>query len=78
MLAKAIATVEGEKMSEYPDILYEVSDRIATITLNRPDRLNAYNGVMADSIKCANGRSSHRSERPRNRDYRSRARVLCR
>ena len=40
-------------MSNYPDILYEVSNRVATITLNRPDRLNAYNGVMADSIKCA-------------------------
>ena len=40
-------------MSEYPEILYDVVDRIATITLNRPDRLNAYTGVMADSIKCA-------------------------
>lgn len=40
-------------MSDYPEILYDVADRIATITLNRPDRLNAYTGVMADSIKCA-------------------------
>ena len=40
-------------MSEYPDILYEVKDRIATITLNRPDRLNAYTARMASSIKKA-------------------------
>jgi enoyl-CoA hydratase/carnithine racemase len=40
-------------MSAYPDILYEVNDRVATITLNRPDRLNAYTGRMAESIKLA-------------------------
>ena len=40
-------------MSAYPDILYEVKDRVATITLNRPDRLNAYTGRMAESIKLA-------------------------
>jgi len=40
-------------MTSYPDVLYEVKDRIATITMNRPDRLNAYTGRMADSIKLA-------------------------
>src|SRR5690242_21468252 len=40
-------------MSEYPDILYAVADRIATITLNRPDRLNAYTDRMATSLKRA-------------------------
>ncbi|HEY1837066.1 MAG TPA: enoyl-CoA hydratase [Rhizomicrobium sp.] len=40
-------------MSEYPDILYDVKDRVATITLNRPDKLNAYTGRMAKSIKQA-------------------------
>jgi len=40
-------------MSEYPDILYSVTDRIATITLNRPDRLNAYTDRMASSLKKA-------------------------
>ena len=40
-------------MSEYPEILYEVQERIATITLNRPERLNAYTGKMASSIKRA-------------------------
>jgi enoyl-CoA hydratase/carnithine racemase len=40
-------------MSDYPDILYAVKDRIATITLNRPDRLNAYTDRMAASIRFA-------------------------
>ncbi|HEY2071898.1 MAG TPA: enoyl-CoA hydratase [Rhizomicrobium sp.] len=39
-------------MSE-DDVLYEVADRVATITLNRPDRLNAYNAHMAAGIKSA-------------------------
>ncbi|MGN6516933.1 MAG: enoyl-CoA hydratase [Rhizomicrobium sp.] len=40
-------------MSEFPDLLYDVKDRIAIVTLNRPDRLNAYTGQMANSIKRA-------------------------
>ncbi len=31
---------------EYSEILFDVSDHIATITLNRPDRLNAFTGTM--------------------------------
>jgi len=37
----------------YETILYDVKDRIGTITLNRPDRLNAYNDRMASDIRKA-------------------------
>lgn len=39
-------------MSE-PVVLYEVKDRIATITFNRPDRLNAFNAEMAAGLRQA-------------------------
>jgi enoyl-CoA hydratase/carnithine racemase len=44
------------------DVLYAVKDRVATITLNRPDRLNAYTGAMAASIKQAMARANADSE----------------
>jgi enoyl-CoA hydratase/carnithine racemase len=37
----------------YSQILFEVSDRIATITLNRPERLNAWTQVMAGEVRAA-------------------------
>ena len=37
----------------YDDILYEVSDPIATITLNRPARLNAWTFRMGAEVKHA-------------------------
>ena len=33
-------------MSDYTQILYEVSERVATITLHRPDKMNAFTETM--------------------------------
>jgi enoyl-CoA hydratase/carnithine racemase len=38
---------------DFQDILYEVSDGIATITLNRPDKMNAFTGRMMHEIIAA-------------------------
>jgi enoyl-CoA hydratase/carnithine racemase len=37
----------------YKDILYDVTDRIATITLNRPERLNAWVPTMERDVRNA-------------------------
>ncbi|WP_242124134.1 crotonase/enoyl-CoA hydratase family protein [Sphingobium sp. Sx8-8] len=34
----------------FETIRYEVADNIATITLNRPDRLNAFNNIMSEEL----------------------------
>jgi enoyl-CoA hydratase/carnithine racemase len=35
---------------EYSEILFDVADHIATITLNRPDRMNAFTGTMMREV----------------------------
>ena len=40
-------------MPEYADLLFEVDSNVATITLNRPDRLNAISGPMLESLSQA-------------------------
>ena len=41
----------------YEEILYEAEDPIATITFNRPDRLNAFTNRMGDELKHAVARA---------------------
>ncbi|MBI4247846.1 MAG: enoyl-CoA hydratase/isomerase family protein, partial [Candidatus Rokubacteria bacterium] len=42
------------------ELLYEVKDRVATITLNRPDKLNAFTVAMVDELAEALGALSGR------------------
>lgn len=38
------------RQTEFTNIKYEIADRIATITMNRPDRGNVYNWDMAEEM----------------------------
>jgi enoyl-CoA hydratase/carnithine racemase len=42
---------------EYETIIYELDERVATITFNRPDRLNAVNAEMARELRDAYARA---------------------
>jgi len=44
--------------ASYEDILYGVDDGVATITLNRPDKLNAWTAAMENSLRCAIGEAA--------------------
>jgi enoyl-CoA hydratase/carnithine racemase len=37
----------------FSEILYSVTDRVATITLNRPERMNAWSAVMEAETRAA-------------------------
>ncbi|HEX7886018.1 MAG TPA: enoyl-CoA hydratase-related protein, partial [Phenylobacterium sp.] len=37
----------------YSDLLYRVEDGVAVVTLNRPDRLNAYRAEMDQDLRAA-------------------------
>ncbi len=42
----------------YETLRYEVADGILTLTLNRPDQLNAFTVQMADDLEAAFTRAS--------------------
>ena len=44
-------------MTEFTQILYDVAEGIATITLHRPDKMNAYTRTMMDELIAAFDRS---------------------
>ena len=35
---------------QYEDLLYDVTDGVARITINRPDKMNAFRGVTCDEL----------------------------
>ncbi|MFT4265278.1 MAG: enoyl-CoA hydratase/isomerase family protein [Nocardioides sp.] len=37
--------------AEFETVLFEVTEHVATVTLNRPERLNAFNQVMIDEFR---------------------------
>lgn len=37
----------------YKEIIYSVDERVATVTLNRPERLNAWTRTMAEEVRSA-------------------------
>jgi enoyl-CoA hydratase/carnithine racemase len=43
----------AEESTAFGDILYEVQDGVAVVTLNRPDRLNAWRGEMEQEVRQA-------------------------
>ncbi len=67
-----------ENAVTYQHILYEVSDKIATITLNRPDRMNAWTPIMEHDVRNAMEAAAGDDECSRHRADRRGARVLRR
>ena len=64
-------------MTSYEEILYQVEDPVATITLNRPSVLNAWTDRMGYEVRHAVSQAEADSPRGRHRAHRRRARILC-
>ena len=62
----------------YETIKYEVDEQILTITLNRPEKLNAFNGAMMHELIAAFDRCRRGRQYPRDHRHRRRPRLLRR
>src|SRR5262245_35794515 len=51
--AGAIAMAEPPSEQSGEEVLYEVDGHVATITLNRPERLNAITSTMIENLSAA-------------------------
>ena len=52
-MAAATTHPAANDTSQGAEVLYEVADHIATITLNRPERMNTISGPMLDQLTAA-------------------------
>jgi enoyl-CoA hydratase/carnithine racemase len=52
-LSLNVGNETGRSRVTYQHILYDVSEKIATITLNRPDRMNAWTPIMERDVRHA-------------------------
>ena len=64
-------------MSEENEVLYDVKDRIATVTLNRPERMNSIDELDADQHRQGDEAGGHRSRRARDHPDGCRGRAFC-
>lgn len=48
---------KADEAGSYSDILYNVADSVATIAINRPKKLNAFNGHTIDELRDAVARA---------------------
>jgi enoyl-CoA hydratase/carnithine racemase len=58
VLTQLAAEHQGENQMAYETLLWEVEDRVLTLTLNRPDQLNAFTVQMAHELIDAFERAS--------------------
>ena len=57
-------------MPAFANVLYEVADALALITINRPDKLNAISLATLDDLRGGRSGGRKRSCGARHRDYR--------